>query len=243
MGGRKGSGGYSRVTGGRISRAGGSEFQKEKQETANMILDGYDRITGKRELERDIKKFVQEIGNSDDIRIDENDGRIKVTRKALEKAERITDKIMERAEFVDREVEKLYNQLKPDKGRVYYLAKEDRADIGEEKRSYQQSSQFRYNSDEKNMSINSLYTTLYNNGANSYGLTGKTHPGAQIKELNETLTNLKNRMTYDITSSKARHEIFGDASESQIRSQILNTILENTVATKYYYKSSKKKGK
>lgn len=238
MGGRKGSGGYARVTGGRTSRSGGDEFQKEKEKSVQEVLKDFDHVFGRREIERDIKQIIQDAGEKKiNVQIDD-DGSIKVSKEAFDKATKLAEKIADRVEFVDEEADRLYNMLKPSNDAVYYLPKDRRSDLDGDPREYQQRSKFRFNSDSNNMSVDRLYETIYNDGKNPYGLTGVGHPAERLKELNNTLNNLSRNRTYDVYSDKAKHEFGGS---KRIIADIRDSILENTALASYFYNSGAKR--
>ena len=239
-----GHGGHSRING------GGLAFRKEKSQLAKEMTQEH-KLKYARESEKEIRQFIQQANDKKDgIKVSE-DGDIRVSKEVADKADKLAKKLADRIEFTDKEAEKLYKDFKSRVRKKYYIAPEDIKEI-DEWRKYQKNSAIKVVSsrvavdpDNSNRMINvtpidSLYSSLYNDGANSWGLTNPNGAAAKLIELNNTLRSLRSQIKYDIYSEKGRAEMFGASPQEVIRG-IRGQLIENAAIAQVLYKDTRAK--
>lgn len=220
-----GHGGFSRVGG------GGKEFQAFSKGTASDLIKE-NQFTHKRESEKDIKDFFKEVAQTKDGIAFSDEGRLRIKRSILEKAEDLAEKLANRIEYVDAEVKDAYKDLRSKTNGIYRI--DPQGEFADGFREYQKNSpikvikgaEYKDPTDghyKKAMPIDSKYETLYNNGENRWGLTNPNGEAAKLRELNDTLRNLRSMSTYDIYSDRAVHET--GKTPSEVKRQIRNDLI------------------
>lgn len=234
-----GHGGFSRVGG------GGKEFQSFSKELANEMVED-NQFKYKRESEKDIKDFFQIAAQTKNGITVNDDGEIVTKKSIAKKAEALAEKLADRIEFIDREVKDAYDDLRSKTKGIYRI--DPRGEI-DNFREYQKNSAVKvikgaeYKDPEdghykRAISIDSKYETLYNDGANRWGLTNPSGEAAKLRELNDTLRDLKSRSKYNIYSDRARSEL--GATPSEIKRSIRDNLIMNAGMAQTMYEPQKK---
>ena len=234
-----GHGGFSRVGG------GGKEFQSFSKELANEIVEE-NQFKYKRESEKDIKDFFRTAAQTKNGITVNNDGEIVTKKSIAEKAEALAEKLADRIEFTDREVKDAYDDLRSKTKGTYRIDPQGEFDNF---REYQKNSTVKVvkgaeyfdptdSKYHRAMSIDSKYETLYNDGANRWGLTNPNGEAAKLRELNDTLRDLRSRSKYDIYSDRARSEL--GATPSEIKRNIRDSLIMNAGMAQVMYEPQKK---
>ena len=234
-----GHGGFSRVGG------GGKEFQSYNKETAEKIAKE-NQFTHKRESIKEIKEFFQKVAKTKDAIVINDDGDIVVKKSVTKRAEQLAEKLADRIEYVDAEVQDAYKDLRSKTNGTYRI--DPSGEFADGFREYQKNSpikvikgaEYKDPTDghyKKAISIDSKYETLYNDGKNRWGLTNPNGEAAKLRELNDTLRDLKSRSTYDIYSDRAKHET--GSTPSDVRRQIREDLIASAYTSQELFKPQK----
>lgn len=242
MSGRKGEG----------RTGGGASFRKEKNELAeDMVKEN--QFKYKRDSINEIRQFIQKSNDAKNgIKIND-EGEIETSKEVMDRADKLAKKLADRIEFTDKDAQANYEDLKSKLSSKYYIDPTDAKEI-DEWRKYQKNSTVkvvtsRVVTDPKDpsktinaTSIDSIYNSLYNDGANRWGLTNPNGSAAKLRELNDVLHSLKNQIKYDIYTDKGRSEV-GGATPDQVIRGIKSQLIENAAIAQVLYKDTRKKGK
>lgn len=231
-----------------ISGGGGAAFQKEKGELAKEIVNE-NSFKYKRESEKEVKQFIQFAAEKKDGIVVNDEGRIVVKKSVDKAADELAEKLTDRIEFTDHEIAEKYQSLRDRLDRKYYIEPSQREEI-DKFRDYQRNSivdvvSSKLVKDKKTgkmvhpMELDSKYETLYNNGANQWGLTNPNGSAAKLRELNDTLRGLRSQIKYGVDDPRAQAEL--GATRSQIKQGIKDSLIENAGIAQVYYDGSKKK--
>lgn len=232
-----GHGGFSRVGG------GGKEFQSYSKETAeDMVKDN--QFTHKRESVQEIKDFFKKVAQTKDAIVINDDGDVIIRKSITKKAEALAEKLADRIEYVDREIQDSYEDLRSKTKGTYRIDPKGEID---EFRKYQKNSlvrvvkgaEYKDPTDghyKRAMSVDDLYKTLYNDGKNRWGLKSPkelTTEAEQLKHLNNTLRDLRSSSRYDIYSDRARHET--GSTPSEVRTRIREELITSAYTAQEIY--------
>lgn len=242
MSGRKGDG----------KTGGGAGFRKEKQQLAEDMVNE-NQFKYKRDSIKEIRQFIQKSNDiKDGIKVND-EGEIETSKEVTERADKLAKKLADRIEFTDKDVQADYEDLRSKLSSKYYISPTDAKEI-DEWRKYQKNSAVkvvtsRIVSDPNNpsktinaTSIDSIYSTLYNDGANRWGLTNPNGSAAKLRELNDALHSLKSQIKYNIYTDKGRSEVGGATPEQVIR-EIRSQLIENAAIAQVLYKDTRSRRK
>lgn len=237
-----GHGGMSRIS------SGGAAFKQESKEYAEEIIK-HNSIVYQRESVQDIKKFFKEVAQTKDGVVVDDDGYLVIKKEVGEKAKELAEKLADRIRFTDEEAASDYKDLKDSLSGKYKVTDDTKGEFGSssEWRKYQKNSQVdvvlsstakdsKTGRITRTTELDSKYKELYNEGANRYGLTGKTSNSEQLKELNETLTRLRSESRYGIYNEKARVNT-GGLGPQQTKNYLRNELLRYSSMAQLFYES------
>lgn len=227
---------------------GGKGFQQLSNEFAKEITDD-NHFKYARESIKDIKNFFLKTAKTKDSIVVTDDGDILVKKSVTKEAQKLAEKLAERIEFVDQEIKDAYEDLRRKTRGKYRIDPQGEFDNF---RQYQKNSAVKVvigpvakdiETDHyvQVKSLDSLYASLYNDGANRWGLTNPNGSAAKLRELNDTLRDLRINQKYGIHSDRAKAEI-GTPSEV-IRGIRDSLIMDAGMAQVAYTKKSAKKGR
>lgn len=234
-----GHGGFSKIGGG--GSKGGKNFQAEKKTEAREVVNNNSFIN-KREAEREVRRFIQRVGDKNDVYVDEKDGRIKASQKAVDDAEKVANSLADKIQFTDYDKKESYEQLRSFTKGKYYLSTDDRHEI-DKFREYQRQSKINVTLDKRARTIDSVYTEIYDSAlGRSLGLTNPSSGADKLRELNDALTSLKSEMKYGINDKRALYEM-GFKTKREAIQYIRDDLIERSAYAAYHYKRNTKKGK
>ena len=242
MSGRKGEG----------RTGGGASFRKEKNELAeDMVKEN--QFKYKRDSIKEIRQFIQKSNDTKDgIKIND-EGEIETSKEVTERADKLAKKLADRIEFTDKEAQDSYDELRSALSGKFYISPEDAKEF-DERRKFMKNSLVKVvthrvvtdpNNPNKNIRatpIDSIYSELYNNGENSWGLTNPNGSAAKLIELNDMLRYQKSQIKYGIYSDKGRAELRGATPEQVIR-EIRSQLIENAAIAQVLYKDTRSRRK
>jgi len=241
-------GGRGGSSGGGGGGNGGAGFQQLSKEFAQEIAD-QNHFKYERESIKEIKEFFLKAAQTKKGIYVNDDGDILVKKSITKEAQKLAEKLAERIEFVDQDVKNAYDDLRSrtrgkyrinpqgefDHFREYQKNSAVKVVVGYEAKSEKDGKYHR------TMELDSLYSDLYNNGKNRWGLTNPSGSAAKLRELNSKLKELKSNSRYGIHSKKSIAE---NGSPSQVIKSIRDSlIMDAGMAQTAYTKKSNGKGR
>lgn len=227
---------------------GGVGFQQLSKELAQEIVD-QNHFKYERESIKEIKDLFLKIAQTKNGIYVNDDGDILVKKTITKEAQKLAEKLADRIEFVDQDIKDAYDELRSRTRGKYRIDPQGEFDHF---REYQKNSPIKVVVGEnakdpktgkirRTLEVDSLYSELYNNGANRWGLKNPSGSAAKLRELNDTLRNLKASSRYGIYSDRAKSEI---GSPSQVIRGIRDSlIMDAGMAQTAYIKKSSGKGR
>ena len=158
--------------------------------TAREIVGQYE-LTDITDSKSKIVSFFRDIDKNGGIRVDEEAGKIKVTKSAMQKARDLADELSER--MVERDEQSLrdYRDIRQIMNGEYSISDQDRSNIPDFN-AYVRSSENFIKIRRNGMSIDTAYQELASMYPHYFDADRVTNPADQLQDINRVLADLKN---------------------------------------------------
>lgn len=187
-------------------------------DTAREIVGQYSLsdITGSKSK---IVSFFRDIDENGGIRVDEEAGKIKVSRAAMDKAQNLANELSERMVERDDEAQRDYRDIRQLLNGTYTISDQDRSNIPDFNDYIRSSENFIRIRRDGGMSIDQAYQELASAYPYYFDADRVTNPADQLQDINRVLGELRDSRTRQIPM-EYREEAARDLRLSLVRGYI-----------------------